>query len=556
MTRPHEGPIPAGDSPAMPGTKKDLKFWLILLSLCLCMFVSALDFTGLSTALPVISNDLRGGDFAWVGTAYAISATAVLPLTGGFAEIFGRRATMVITLLLFLLGSALCGAAQHMNWLIAARVVQGLGGGGLLSVPSIIVSDLVALHERGAYQSMFGLTWAFASAIAPLVAGALAQHGQWRWFFYMNLPISGAALVAVLVFVTLPTPPGTFMEKLLRIDWIGNLIIVGSTTSLIIGLTWGGVNFAWGSAQVLVPLILGILGLVAFIVYEGLVPKHPLVPWTILHNLTSLSGFLQTFFHPVVTVAVMYYLPAYYQACKDASPIRSAVLMLSMALVTSPTTIIGSVSVNVTQKYRPQLWIAWVIYVAGIGSLISIHADSSLALSVGLTVLVAFGSGIIYTGVYYPVLAPLPVSQNAAAISFLSFLRTFAGVWGIAIGATILQNELSRRLPDAFLAEIAAGNTGSASSSAQLAYSIIPIIRTLPEPLKHEVRVAFADGVSRIWIVMTALGAAGLASSFLMRDVPMQKIVDPKWVLENKAASTSDESVRVDAPAALPKEVA
>ncbi|TCD70615.1 hypothetical protein EIP91_002645 [Steccherinum ochraceum] len=516
--------------------KRDLKFWLIIVSLCVSLFCSALDFTGVATALPTIVHDLNGADFAWVGTSYAISATALLPFNGGLSEIFGRRLMMLITLALFALGSALCGAAQSMEWLIAARVVQGLGGGGLISVPNIIVSDLVPLHERGAFVSILGLSWALASALGPLIGGALANAGQWRWFFYMNLPISGLAFVAVFIFVKLPIPSGTLQEKLARIDWGGNAIVVASTTSVVIGLTWGGVNFAWSSFHVLVPLILGAVGFVAFLLYEGFVPKRPVVAWSLLNNITSISGYLQTFLHPIITVACIYYLATYYQACKDASAMRSAVLILTLALVSTPALITMGLSVNKLQVYRPQLWLAWVVYLAGIGSLIAVDADSHVALPVGLTCLVAFGSGIIYGGTFYPILSPLPVTENAYAISFLYFCRSFAGVWGIAIGGAILQNQLAKKLPAEFIANIQA-QTGSAS--VELTYSVIPLIRDLPEPLKSEVRHAFGESISLIWKVMTAICGAGFLVSLLMRDVPMHTKTDQRWALEEMNRNTS-----------------
>ncbi|EIW57953.1 Mfs1.2 [Trametes versicolor FP-101664 SS1] len=519
---------PNDDAPQSPGSsKKGLKFWLIILSLCLSIFLSALELTAVSTALPVIIHDLQGGDFVWVGTAYSLASTAFLPLSGGVAEIFGRRIAMFFSLSTFILGSALCGAAQNMNWLIAARAVQGLGGGGILSVVSIIMADLVPLKERGLYNGLTGMTWAVSSAIGPLVGGALATRGQWRWLFYLNLPICGAALVMVTAFLKLPTPPGNLASKLGRMDWFGNLLIIASTTSIVVGLTWGGVQFAWSSAHVLAPLIVGLCGIVFFFIYEAYWARNPIVPMSLLQNRTSVSGYIQTFINPIVVLAVAYYLPVYYQACKDATPLRSAVDMLGLSLSMGPIIIISSISVTVLRVYRTQHWIGWAIFMVGMGIFTTLDADAPLAHAIGLPLLLGAGAGIIYAVTYFPVLSPLPVSENAHALAFFAFCRSFAGIWGIAIGASVLQNELSRRLPPALLAELGTG--------VDLSYASIPQIPTLAQPLKDEVRHAFGDSLVVVWQVMLGILGIGFVASLLMRDVPMHGALDDKWALELEA---------------------
>ncbi|THH31764.1 hypothetical protein EUX98_g2446 [Antrodiella citrinella] len=417
-----------------------------------------------------------------------------------------------------------------MTWLVAARepVVQGLGAGGLQSIPNIIVSDLVPLSERGTYQGFIGLTWAFASAIAPLVSGALASNGQWRWFFYLNLPLCGIALVLILLFLHLPTPPGTLQEKLNRIDWIGNMIFVASTTTLVIGLTWGGITYPWVSVHVLAPLLLGTCGLGLFMFYEAKFATNPIVPISLLRNRTSVSGYIQTFINPVVNIAILYYIPVYYQACKDASPIGSSVDMLTLSLVLAPCAVLGGVSVAKFQRFRPQLWIAWCLYIIGMGAFTVVRADTAKAVSIGLNVIIAVGGGILLSVVYFPILSPLSVSENAAALSFHGFCRLFAGVWGVSIGAAILQNQLASRLPPQFLETVLNGSSYD-SSNVNLVFSVIPLIHTLPEPLKEEVRAAFGDSLAVVWQVMTGILVIGLIASVLMRDVPLHSNVDKKW---------------------------
>ncbi|KAI0833819.1 Mfs1.2 [Trametes gibbosa] len=514
--------------------KKGLQFWLIVLSLCLSIFLSALELTAVSTALPVIINDLHGGEFVWVGTAYSLASTAFLPLSGGVAEIFGRRIAMIISLSMFILGSALCGSAQNMNWLIAARAVQGLGGGGILSIVSIVMADLVPLRERGAYNGLIGMTWAFATAIGPLVGGGLATHGQWRWLFYLNLPICGLAMAMVTAFLKLPTPSGSLSSKLRRMDWLGNALVISSTTSVVIGLTWGGVQYPWSSARVLAPLILGLCGLGFFFLYEARWARNPIVPVSLLQNRTSVSGYIQTFINPIVVLAVAYYLPVYYQSCKDATPLRSAVDMLGLSLSMGPIVICSSISVTVFKAYRPQHYLGWALFMIGMGVFTRLDADAPLAHGIGLPVLLGAGAGILFAVTYFPVLSPLPVSENAHALAFFAFCRSFAGIWGISVGASVLQNELSKRLPQEFLARLGTG--------VDLSYATIPQIPTLMQPLKDEVRRAFGDSLSVVWQVMVGILGIGFLASLLMRDVPMHNMLDDKWALDADRQSGSDDS--------------
>ncbi|KAI0826717.1 Mfs1.2 [Trametes gibbosa] len=514
--------------------KKGVKFWMIVLSLCISIFLSALELTAVSTALPVIINDLQGGEFVWVGTAYSLASTAFLPLSGGVAEIFGRRIAMMFSLLMFILGSALCGSAQNMNWLIAARAVQGLGGGGILTIVSIVMSDLVSLQERGAYNGLIAATWAFATAIGPLVGGVLATHGQWRWLFYLNLPICGLAMVMVMIFMKLPTPSGSLTSKLNRMDWLGNALVITSTTVVVIGLTWGGVQYPWKSARVLVPLILGLCGLGFFFLYEARWARNPIVPVSLLQNRTSVSGYVQTFINPIVVLAIAYYLPVYYQSCKDASPLKSAVDTLGLSLSLGPAVICSSVSVTIFKVYRPQHYLGWSIFMIGMGVFTTVDADASLAQAVGLPIVIACGAGMIFAATYFPVLSPLPVSENAHALAFFAFCRSFAGIWGISVGASVLQNELSKRLPQEFLVQLGTG--------VDLSYATIPHIPALEQPLKDEVRRAFGDSLSVVWQVMVGILGIGLLASLLMRDVPLHNTVDDKWALDADRQSVSEGS--------------
>lgn len=520
--------------PPSGAARKGSAFWLTFLALITSTFLSALDMTSVGTALPTITADLHGGDdYSWVGSAYALSSTAVLPLSGALADIFGRRPVMLGAVLFFAIGSALSGSSQNMNMLIAARTVQGIGGGSIINLTEIITSDLVPLAERGLYQGLIGLTWALACGVGPPVGGAFASSASWRWLFYMNLPLAGIALVLVWFFLRVRAPEGSVREKFSRIDWTGNAIIVAGTTLAIVGLTFGGIRFPWNSAQVLAPLIIGLALVAAFLVYEAKVPKEPTIPWEVLNNRVTFSAYLGTFVHGVTSMAIIYYLPVYFQAVLGSSAIRSGVQTLPTALVISAFALACGISVQIFQRYMPVNVLGWVLMIIGFGIATLLKAGASTAQWVGFQVVVSAGIGLLFPAPVFPILAPLPVERTASALAFFAFVRSFAQTWGITIASTVLQNELKKQLPAAFVAQFPGG--------VEIAYAAIPVVGTLPEPLRSQVRVAFADSIDVIWKVMIGVAGAGLLSVLLMKEVPMHTEKDDTYGLSVGQQAVVDE---------------
>ncbi|KAA1466884.1 MFS general substrate transporter [Dentipellis sp. KUC8613] len=513
-----------GGSDSRSGAARGWRFWLIIVSLMMSTFIFALDAVAVGNALPSIVHDLTGTQFVWIGSAYSLAACAFLPMTGALSQAVGRRVVMLCALAFFAVGSALCGAAPSMNVLIVGRTIQGVGGGGIAALSQIILSDLVPLRERGAFSGFLAIAYTIASCIGPVVGGAFAQVGQWRWLFYFNIPLCCLNGALILICLKMKTPPGS-MEKLKSIDWIGNALIISSTTSVVVGLTWGGVQFSWTSAKVLAPLILGLVGLCAFAVYEAMLANNPMVPIILMSNCTSLSGFIQSFLNQFTSSAIIYYLVVYYQACKGAGPIASGVDCFGLAFTAAPMAMVTGILVTKSAKYRPQIWVGWALTTLGCGLLSSLDAESSRAKGIGFQLLVGSGLGITYMGTYFPILAPLLVTENARAMALLVFLRNFAVVWGITIGGTVLQNGLQKNLPAEF--------TGQLTESTQIAYAVIPQISDLPQPLKDEVRRAFAASVRVIWQLLTGVSGMGFLVSLVMKGLPLHTSTDEEWSMQD-----------------------
>ncbi|KZV84170.1 iron permease [Exidia glandulosa HHB12029] len=516
--------------------KRGKAFWLLFLSLAVSLYQAAFELCAVAVALPSIANDLDAVDFVWAGAAYAIAASCSLPMTGSLAQTFGRRAATLTSLVIFAVGSVICGAAVNMNMLIAGRVVQGWGGGGILAMPHIILSDLVSLRERGTYNGILAVTWSVAIVSSSAIAGALSDAGQWRWIFYLNLLITAVAIVLVLKYLRMAVPQGNVIDKLKRlIRLAATIIIIGSTCCCCIALTWAGVRFAWDSAQVLGPLCVGIAGLITFVIYELRVPKMPLIPFHLLTNKTCVVGYLTTFLNGLITMASVYYFPVYLQACKGQSAAHAGgVGWLGFVVTVGPWGIIAGVSIAVLKRYVPTILFGWTCILIGMGLFTTLKVDTPASRVSGFEAIFALGIGTLYTTTFFPVLAPLPVSANAPALAFFNFLRAFAQVWGVTIGASVLQNQLLSKLPPDFVATLPKG--------IQVAYTAIPKIGQLEEPLRSEVREAFAESLRIVWIVILAIAAFGTACMVFMREIPMHNYTDDDWALvegSEKAAPAS-----------------
>ncbi|KAH7929019.1 iron permease [Leucogyrophana mollusca] len=530
-----------------PSPKRGYAFWMVFVANVVVDLLSALDLTAVATALPTIVSDLHGSDFIWATSAYSIASTAILPTVGGLVSCCGRKPVLLAFLLFFTAGSAISGAARNMNMLIAGRAIQGLGGGGCISVTEIIYADLIPLPERGKFIGITAAIWALASVAGPPIGGALAGSGAWRWLFFLNLPLCGIAAVLIVVFLNVRAPKTDFRTRIAGMDWIGLSIIITGTMIFMLALTWGGATYPWASVQVLLPLCLGTVAIIVFFYIEIFWIKNPTVPAFIITNRTTLSGYLATFFHGIASMAAIYYLPVYFQACKTASPIQSGIDSFGISFFIPIFSILAGASVEVFNVYRPQNYVGWIMMIIGFGLLSMLEADSPRAHYIGFQTITGMGLGVVWIGPEFPILAPLPFSNNAHALAFYTFVRCFAQTWGTVIGGAVLQNVLSSRLPASFIA--------SFPDRSQLAYTIIPEIPSLSQPLKTEVQIAYAQSTAIIWRVMIGVSGVGLLTCLLMKEVKMRKDMDENWGLKERGKLDVDSENGVSEALASPTEV-
>jgi MFS family permease len=304
--------------------KKGLAFWLVIASLCLIAFIASLDGSIIAIALPQISTALSADDqYVAVANCFLLAQTVVQPAISQLCDIFGRRWPMIITVMIFALGSGIAGGAKSTTTMIAGRTVQGIGSGGIMLMVELIVCDLVPLKERGTYLGIVLSTSALGAIAGPIVGGAIAE-GDWRWCFYINLPICALVLPVLFFYLRIQQIKVTWSQLFTRVDWIGNIIFMGSITAILIGLFYGGTIYQWSSWRIVTPLVIGAVGWIVFHAYEAKC-SNPCVPPRIFKSRTTSTALSMIFFTSIGLQLVCFFWPLYFLAVRGTSLIRTGI---------------------------------------------------------------------------------------------------------------------------------------------------------------------------------------------------------------------------------------
>lgn len=347
---------------------------IIVLSLCMALFLAALDVTIVTTALPTIAEHFNasGSDYTWVGSAYLLAAAASAPVWGKVSDIFGRKYIILMANLVFLVGSLVAGISSSIGMLIGARVIQGIGGGGLIILVNVCIGDLFSMRERPKYYGIMGMVWAIASGVGPVIGGAFTEGVSWRWCFYINLPLDGVSLILLFIFLKLDNPRTPLIAGLKGIDWAGVLAIIGGVVMFLFGMESGGVTHAWDSAFTLCLIIFGLVVIGIFFVIEARVAKYPVIPLRIFRDTSNLAALGACFIHGFVFIGASYYLPLYFQVVLGASPILSGVYLFAMVLTFSAISAGTGIFIKKTGRFLEPIRFGMVFMTLGYGLFINL----------------------------------------------------------------------------------------------------------------------------------------------------------------------------------------
>lgn len=475
------------------------------------MFLASVDSTIVATALPTIVGDLGNVDqLSWVVLSYLLTTTVGTTLYGRISDHIGRRRTFQAAIVLFLIGSVLSGLSQSMSQLIVFRGVQGLGGGGLMSMPFVIIGDLVSPRERGRYMGYFTAVFAVAGVMGPLLGGFFVDNASWRWIFYVNVPIGAVALV-----VTDRVLRYDVEDQGARLDIVGAALLVVAVASLVLVSAWGGDKFAWTSPTILAVLVVGALFAGLFAVHCRRVPE-PLLPLRLLaENPVAVSSVVALFVGAVMYGGLVF-LPLFLQGVAGVSATNSGLLLAPlMAGVTAASILVGRAMVR-TGLHKRYLVVGALMVLAVVAALSRLDSATS-----GLQVGALMGMLGIGMGTVMPVTSV--ASQNAVdsrdlgvTTSLVSFSRSFGASIGVAVFGSILASRLAPRLDS-----IAAGGLPSGLSARRLANSPDQI-EALAPALRDDVRVALADTIGEVFLAAVPIALLALAVSFLLEERPLR----------------------------------
>nr|BFD87723.1 MDR family MFS transporter [Streptomyces sp. Xyl84] len=401
-------------------------------ALILAVLLAALDQTIVSTALPRIAEDLNGfDDIAWVSAAYLLASTAVTPLWGKLGDMFGRKRLYLASTSVFLIASVACGLAQNLPELIAARALQGVGGGGMIVLTFALVGDIVAPGERGRYQGMFGSVYGVASIVGPLLGGIFTDQLSWRWAFLINLPIG----VVALVIAARVLPAGTRGARA-RIDYLGSLVLAAIATGIVL-VTSFGERWGWTSPAIL-GLILATAALAAVLVPVERRAAAPVLPVTMLTSRTVVFSSLIGFVANAAMFSVLVYLPTYLQVVDGVSATLSGVHLLPLVagLVVSQS-LAGRWAAH-AGRLRLILVSGLLVNLAGLLLLGTIGAATGTALLSVYFLITGVGMGMVPMVVLTTVQNTVPAADLGAASAVVTFARSIGAAFGVAVFGTLL----------------------------------------------------------------------------------------------------------------------
>ncbi|MCJ1249022.1 hypothetical protein MMC30_006244 [Trapelia coarctata] len=515
-----------------PAIHRGWRFWAIFPALSITALLSAVEATVTSTALPTIVVDLEvGNNYTWIVNSFLLTSIAFQPMAGQIADIFGRRWPMIVSVAIFVLGSGICGGATSGSMLIAGRTIQGIGSGGLNMLIDLIVCDLVPLRERGKFTGIIFSIFTIGTSMGPFIGGAIAQHSNWRWIFYMNLPIGGVSLVLLFLFLHVNYNKEMPMkERCKRIDFIGNAILVASLTGILFGLTYGGTTYPWSSWHVVFPLVIGLVGLGLFHFYESRYSLEPTMPMRLFSNRTSASAFYLTFMHALLTLWVLYFLPVYFQGVLESSPTRSGVQLLPTVLALMPAAIASGFIVSKFGRYRPLHFAGMALMTVGFGLFTLLDANSSTAAWVCLQIVESIGSGLIVTALLQGVQAPLSEADTAIATATWAYVRSFGAIWGVTVPAAIFNNrfqQLLYRISDP--TAVAALANGQAYAHASSGF-----LDSFSETVKAEIISVYVDSLKLSWIIATALAGISFFLVFFEKEIILRTTLDTEFGIKDR----------------------
>ena len=473
------------------------------------LFLSALDQTIVSTALPTIVGELGGLEhLSWVVTSYLLTSTVSVPLFGKISDLYGRKIVFQAAIVIFLVGSVLAGLSQTMLQLVVSRGIQGVGGGGLMAMTFTIVGDIVPPRTRGRYTGYLTGVFATASVLGPLIGGFFVDNLSWRWVFFVNLPVGAVAMVATAKYLRLPVHRA---ER--RIDFLGAALLVGSVSSLLLVSVWGGQEYEWGSATIIGLGATGVVLGALFLLQESRAPE-PILPLRLFREPVFRVSTLLGVFIGVAMFGGFIFLPVFLQVATGASATRSGLLTLPLMAGLMTTSIVGGRIISRTGRYKIFPVLGTGLAATGMFLLSTMSVDTPRVLSGLYMAILGAGLGATMPVLTLAVQNAAPPQDLGVATSAVNFFRSLGGAFGVAVFGAVLNSQLTSQL---------SADPATARLDQTTLLGSPERILALPAAVQDVVKAAVSTSVTTVFLVATPVLLVAFALAWTLKELPLRE---------------------------------
>lgn len=497
----------------MPEVKARLKY--ILPAIAIGIFLAAADQTLIVTMYGKIGSDLKAlNKTSWVSTAYFLTLTSFQPLYGKLSDIFGRKSALLFGYAIFGIGCLFCGLARDMNELIAARAFAGIGGGGMTTVVSILMSDIVPLRERGTWQGIINIIYAAGAGCGAPLGGILADLFSWRWAFLAQAPMCALAFLSVTFVLRLPRRESAgWKKKLARVDFIGAFVLVSAVFTMLLGLDRGS-NVSWSIPITIASLSVSFVLFILFALVEQRFAAEPFAPSRIIWDRSLVACYFCNFFSFAGYLSLIFYLPLFFQAVNGYTATQASLRLLPTIISGVSGSLFGGLLMQKTGKYY---WLTVIAYTMLFGGVLVVMlfsdfvANTYYGIAVGL-VLTGFGNGIGVTSSLIGLISNAAQADQAVATACSYLFRTLGSVVGLALSATVVQQSLRNQLEDQL------NNGDDAEEVVQRVRQSLDYIKTLPPEVRQIVRECYSHATRDGFCLMLGMVFFAMLSAYFVRE--------------------------------------